>query len=627
MATEKHEFKSEAKQVLDLMIHSVYSNPDIFVRELISNASDALDKLRIESLSDTSLEKYAENPEINIFIDKENKTLTISDNGIGMSKEDLVNYLGTIAKSGTDDFINALKESKKTDDSDLIGHFGVGFYSCFIASDSVKVETKKVGSDESYVWESTGDGTFTITPGDRDTNGTSIIMHIKENEVKDEHDVDTDYMSKWVLHNIIKKYSDFVTYPIYLTDLSEEKKEEDKERKPVNSMKALWTRPEDEVKEEEYNEFYKHLSHDWENPLERISYKVEGTSQFTSLLYIPNHQPNDLFFQDGKHGIDLYIRKVFIMNDCHALIPDYLRFVKGVVDSDDLPLNVSREILQQSRQTNIIKNSITRKVLETLGKMKKEESEKYGEFWKKFGIVLKEGIVSDAKNRKQILKLCILNSSKGGTTTLEEYVNNMATDQEQIYYITGAKADVLMKSPKLETFRKRDIEVLILDEAVDELWVNAAMNFDNKEFVSVSREDVKLPESTESEEEKEAKEQIEKSGFLTKIKDALKGDVEDVTLSDRLVESPACFVEKGEPISSQMRAFFKSMGQPVPEEKRVLELNPTHPLIKKIANEDVETKGTPADWATVLMALASLADGKSIENSKEFTDTLTKLLA
>ena len=627
MSAEKHEFQSEARQVLELMIHSVYSNPDIFVRELISNASDALDKLRIESLSNTELSEAAKNPAIRVTINKEAETLTIEDNGIGMSKDDLVSYLGTIAKSGTKEFVNAMKEAKNTADSDLIGQFGVGFYSCFIAADRVSVETKKAGTDEAWVWESEGDGTFTIEEGSRECNGTSITMHIKKNENPDEHDVDSDYLSEWTLHGIIKQYSDFVTYPIYLKDLSTKDDDKDKKEEPVNSMKALWTRPESEVSEEDYNEFYKHISHDWDNPIERISYKAEGTTEFSALLYIPSKQPMDLFFQEGKHGVQLYIKRVFIMNDCKELIPEYLRFVKGVVDSEDLSLNVSREILQQSRQTNMIKSSLIRKVLDSLKKMKKNDAEKYEKFWENFGVVLKEGIISDPKNREALMKLCLLDSSKGGKTTLEDYVKNMASDQKKIYYITGAKSDILKISPKLETFRKRNLEVLVLGDAVDEIWVNAAMKFEDKEFCSVSQENIELPESAKSVEEKESKEKLEKTGLITKIKDALGGAIEDVTISERLVDSPACFVQKGEPISPQMRNFFKSMGQPVPEEKKVLEINPSHPLIRKIAEDSEADTKSVADWSTVLVGLATLAEGETIKDSKAFTKTLTKLFS
>lgn len=629
MATpEKHEFQSEAKQVLELMINSVYSNPDIFVRELISNASDAIDKLRIEGLSKSELSELAKNGEIRIELNKDADTMTISDNGIGMSKDELVSYLGTIARSGTKEFVKAMKEAAKN--SDLIGQFGVGFYSSFIAADKVTVTSKKAGAEECWTWESDGQGTYTLAEGSRDSNGTTITLHMKKPAEGEKDENAKDYLSEWTMRGIIKEYSDFVTYPIYLKDLckKEEKKDDKKEEKeePVNSMKAIWTRPESEVKEEEYKEFYRHITHDWEDPMERISYKAEGTSEFNALLFIPSRPPMDLFFPDGKHGIQLYIRRVFIMNDCKELIPEYLRFVKGVVDSEDLSLNVSREILQQGRQTSIIKNSIVHKVLDVLKKMKTDKAEDYKKFWRLFGIVLKEGIISDFKNREQIMKLCLLDSSNGGKTSLEDYTAHMVSGQKKIYYLSGASAETLAASPKLESFKKKDIEVLLLGDAVDEIWVSNAHEFEGHEFVSVASDNIEMPEGTKDYDDK-GKEKIEKTGLLVKLKDALKGSVEDVKVSSRLVDSPVCFVQQGEPISPQMRNIFRSMGQPVPEEKRVMEINPSHPLIKKIAEES--EKGSAEDvknWGSVLMGLASIADGEPVPNGKDFTSLISRML-
>ena len=617
---EKHEFQSEARQVLELMINSVYSNPDIFLRELISNASDALDKLRIASLSKTELTDPAKEGEIRVVIDGKAMTLTVSDNGIGMDRDELVSYLGTIARSGTKEFIKAMQEAASSKNSDLIGQFGVGFYSSFIAADKVTVETKKAGSDKSWTWESEGEGTYTISEADRDTNGTSVTLHIKERDKDDESS--KDYLSEWTLRSIIKQYSDFVTYPIYLEDRSKTDKEKEE---PVNSMKALWTRPESEVGDDEYREFYRHLTHDWEDPIERISYKAEGSSEFRALLYIPSRPPVDLFFQDGKHGVQLYIRRVFIMNDCSELIPEYLRFIKGVVDSEDLSLNISREILQQDRQTAMIKNNITRKVLDALKKMKTDRPEEFKKFWKMFGMVLKEGIISDTKNREQIMKLCLLDSSGGEKTTLEEYVSRMSDGQKNIYYITGGPVKNLEISPKIEGFKKKNIEVLLLGDAVDEIWVNHARKFGDYEFVSVSQEDIALPEGSGFD-STEGREELEKTGFVSKLKESLADMVEDVKISTRLVDSPACFVQKGEPISPQMRNFFRSMGQEVPEEKKVLEVNPAHPLIKKIAAETEKGNADVAEWANVLMGLASICEGEPVEDGRKFTMLLTKLL-
>ncbi|MCD7952532.1 MAG: molecular chaperone HtpG [Synergistaceae bacterium] len=620
---EKMEFQSEAKQVLELMINSVYSNPDIFVRELISNASDAIDKLRIESLSRPELAEYAKNGRIDITIDKKAGTLTISDNGIGMDRDDLVSFLGTIARSGTGEFIRAMQEAKNGANSDLIGQFGVGFYSSFIAADRVTVETMKAGGSESWKWESTGDGTYTIDGGSRAGHGSSITLHMKKEEQSgDDHDITKDYLSEWTLRGIIKEYSDFVTYPIYLTDVEKEKKEDEKEE-PVNSMKALWTRPQKDISDDEFNDFYRHISHDWENPLERIYYKAEGTSEFRALLFIPSRPPMDLFYQDGKHGVQLYIRRVFIMNDCKELIPEYMRFIKGVVDSEDLSLNVSRDMLQQDRQTAQIKNSLVKKILDTLHKMRKDQPDSYNKFWQTFGVVLKEGIISDLRHREDIMKLCLFDVSEGDKTTLEDYLINMTAGQDKIYYLAGSSLKNLKNSPKLEAFKKKGIKVLLLGDPVDEIWVNHARKFDKYDFVSAAAENLMLPEG-EKDEKKDS--EIEKSGLVKKLKDALGSLVEDVKVSDRLVDSPVCFVQKGEEISPQMRNLFRSMGQEVPEEKRVMEINPDNALIKKIADESERENFNAEDWSHLLMGLASIADGEPVPDGQQFTNLVSKLL-
>ena len=631
---EKMEFQSEAKQVLELMINSVYSNPDIFVRELVSNASDAIDKLRIESLSDTAFAPLAKDGRIDITINKKENTLTISDNGIGMSHDELVSYLGTIARSGTGEFIRAMQEAKNGVNSELIGQFGVGFYSSFIAADKVTVETLKAGTSESWKWESTGDGTYSIDAGNRTTNGSAITLHMKTPaKTEDEHDITKDYLSEWTLRSIIKEYSDFVTYPIYVTDTLADKKDEeaDKEKKeePVNSMKALWTRPQNDINDEEFNDFYRHISHDWENPMQRIYYKAEGTSEFRALLFIPAHQPMNLFTPDGEHGVQLYIRRVFIMNDCKELIPEYMRFIKGVVDSEDLSLNVSRELLQKDRQTAQIKNSLTKKVLDSLRKLLKEEPENYNKFWQTFGVVLKEGIYSDLRHREEIMKLCIFNTSNEDKTTLEDYVINMPAGQDKIYYLAGSSLKNLLNSPKLEAFRKKGIKVLLFSDPVDEFWVNSARKFDKYDFVSAASEDLMLPETAKAEkkdEEKREEAEIEKSGLVKKLKDALGAAVEEVKVSDRLVDSPVCFVQKGEQISQQMRSLYKAMGQPLPEERRVMELNPENPLIQKISAEAEKPDFNAEDWSGVLMGLASIADGEPVTDGKKFTELLSKLL-
>ncbi len=618
---ERMEFQSEAKQVLELMVNSVYSNPDIFVRELVSNASDALDKLRIESLKDQRLAEYAKGGRIDITIDKKRGTLTFSDNGIGMSRDDLVSYLGTIARSGTGEFIKALNEAKSGAAGDLIGQFGVGFYSSFIAADKVTVDTRKAGSSESWKWESEGDGTYTIDSGSRDTNGTTITLHIKP-AGKDNAEA-KDYLSEWTIRGVIKEYSDFVTYPVYVKVADESGKDEKEE--PVNSMKAIWTRPQKEITDEEFNEFYRHISHDWEDPLDRVSYKAEGVSEFRALLFIPSHPPMDLFYPEGKHGVQLYIRRVFIMNDCKELIPEYMRFVKGVVDSEDLSLNISREMLQQDRHTAQIKNSLTKKILDSLSKLRADKPETYAKFWRAFGAVLKEGIISDANRREEIMKLCSFETSGGEKTTLEDYIIKMPAGQDKIYYLAGASLDNLRNSPKLEAFKKRGVNVLLLCDPVDEIWVNNVRKFDKYNFISASSESAELPKVSEERDGKEA-EDIEKSGLVKKLKDALGKLVEEVKLSDRLVDSPVCFVQKGEEISPQMRNFFKAMGQEVPEEKRVMEINPNHALIKKIAEESEKPDFNADDWSSLLMGLASIADGQPVPEGRKFTALISRML-
>jgi molecular chaperone HtpG len=623
----KYEFQSEAKQVLELMIHSVYSNPDIFLRELISNASDALDKLRIGALSDDTLQFERDKARITVKLSPDEKTIMVSDNGVGMSRDEMVSFLGTIAKSGTKEFIAAMREARGN--GDLIGQFGVGFYSSFIVACRVTVNTRKAGAEESWLWDSSGDGTYTIEPSEREICGTDVTLYIKEREETDEEASDfKNYLSRWTLREIIKKYSDFVSYPIYLEDLSEKKKEDEEvKEEPVNSMKAIWIRPESEVSAEDYNEFYRHVTHDWEDPMERIAYKAEGTNEFYALLYIPSRPPLDLFYREGAHGIALYIRRVFIMNDCRDLIPEYLRFVRGVVDSEDLSLNVSREILQQDALTSMIKRGVVRKVLDTLKKMKNDRPEDYKKFWSMFGEVLKEGIVSDLKNRDAVMKLALFSASKSGQTSLEDYVANMKPGQKSVYYIAGGKSDALINSPKLEAFSDRGIDVLLLRDPIDEMWISSVREFDSHPFVSVSSADIEIEGESEKRDETD---ETKDDSFTSRLKDALKGidafsSVEDVRYSSRLVGSPATFVQKGEPITPQMRNFFRTMGQDVPPEQKVLEINASHPLVKKIASSDAGDEATK-DWAVLLAGLASISDGEPVADAADFTGTLEKLI-
>ena len=457
-----------------------------------------------------------------------------------------------------------------------------------------------------------------------------MTLHIKERGKSGDEDAEDlkDYLSSWTLREIIKKYSDFVSYPIYIEDAGEKKKDGDADEKeePANSMKAIWIRPESEVTADEYNEFYRHVTRDWEDPMERVAYKAEGTSEFYALLYIPSRPPFDLFYRDGAHGVSLYIRRVFIMNDCRDLLPEYMRFVRRVIDSEDLPLNVSREILQQDSLTAMIKRGVVRKILDTLRKMKTERSDDYKKFWGMFGEVLKEGIVQDTKNRDALMKLALFKSSVSGETTLEDYVAAMKPGQKSIYYITGGKSDALASSPKLEAFTGRGLDVLLLRDPIDEIWLPSVREFDSHPFVSVSSADAEIEgEATDREEPPKDDE------FLSKLKDALKNmesfkQVEDVKYSSRLVGSPATFVQKGEPLSPQMRNFFRSMGQDVPPEQKILEINAAHPLVKKISAETPNC-GEANDWAVLLAGLASISDMEPVTDPAAFTNTLERLLA
>ena len=624
---EKMEFQSEAKQVLELMINSVYSNPDIFVRELISNASDAIDKLRIESLSRTELAEYAKNGRIDITIDKKAGTLTFSDNGIGMDRDELVSYLGTIARSGTGEFIRAMQEAKNGINSDLIGQFGVGFYSSFIAADKVTVETLKAGGSESWKWESTGDGTYTIDRGSRTTQGSAITLHMKKEEKKDdEHDIAKDYLSEWTLRGIIKEYSDFVTYPIYLNDTEKEKKDNEKEE-PVNSMKALWTRPQKEISDEEFNDFYRHISHDWENPLEHIYYKAEGTSEFRALLFIPSRPPMDLFYQDGKHGVQLYIRRVFIMNDCKDLIPEYMRFIKGVVDSEDLSLNVSREMLQQDRQLTLIRTALEKRIRHELTDMLEKSREDYEKFWNTFGLTIKFGIYqSYGANRGQLEDLLLFRrASDGKLVTLKEYADAMPEGQKYCYYAAGESFDKLSKLPQAELLRDKGYDLLCLTDTVDEFLFQILHSYNEKEFRSVSSGDLGL----ESDEQKAEQEKLETEykELFDFMKESLGDRVSEVCLSTRLKSHPVCLTAKGA-VSLEMEKVLNTM--PGNEQKvkaqRVLELNPDSGAFAAL-RDAVETDPDKAkQYAELLYHQALLIAGLPLEDPAGYTELVCALM-
>ncbi len=626
---ETFEFKTEAKQVLDLMIHSVYSNKDIFLRELISNSSDALDKRRFEAVKQPELAATCEY-EIWIAADAEERTLSVSDNGIGMSRDEVQEFIGTIAKSGAQDFLQLLRAQKEQADiPELIGQFGVGFYASFMVADKVELVTRRAGETTATRWESVGDGKYTISDGERDEPGTTVTLHLKKT---DEEDGLKDYTQEYEIRAIVKRYSDFVAYPIRMNvERTEVERDEegkllpDAEEKKVvkaeqlNSMKALWLRNKDEVSDDEYNEFYKHISHDWNNPLLRIQAKMEGTLEYRLLLYVPEKAPLDMMMpmEARKHGLHLYIKRVFIMDDCTELLPDYLRFVRGVVDSEDLPLNISRELLQENRQVQRMSKGIVSKVLAALKELSEKEPEKFDTFWREFGRVFKEGLLQDHENRDALLDLARFHTTRSGNeaVSLATYIERMPEGQEAIYYITGESQARLQASPHLEAFRDRNYEVLLLSDPVDEVWTQYGAEYKGKNFKAVGKGEVDLGASSETEKEEIEKERAEKSKdyatLLETIKSALDEHVKEVRLSGRLTESPACLVLDEQDISPQMEKMLRMMGQEPPTTKRILELNPTHPLLEKM--KALQEKDGAAEnikpYAELLYGQALLAEG------------------
>ena len=640
---ERHSFQAETRELLDLMIHAIYSNKDIFLRELISNASDAIDKLQFEALTNADLPK-AENPHILLIADKAAHTLSIEDNGIGMSREDVVNLIGTIAKSGTREFMNALKESKGKEgivSPELIGQFGVGFYSTFMVADKVTLETRKAGEEHGTRWESSGDGTYTIEAVDRPSHGTTITLHLKK---EDSEDGLHDYTAEWTLKGIVKKYSDFVSYPIRM-DVEHTEYDRDSEgkmiegsaktsiqRETLNSMKAIWTRPESEVSEEEYKEFYRHISHDWHDPMNWFRMKMEGTFEAQALLYIPEKAPQDLFYREGKRGIQLYVKRVFIMDDCKELMPDYLRFIKGVVDSEDLSLNISREILQQNRQIRAIRKRLIKKVLGTLEEMVQNSLEKYYLFWNEFGRALKEGIYEDQENRETLLNLSLFTSThaENDLTTLKDYVSRMKPGQDKIYFMTGEDRKTIENSPHLEAFRDKGYEVLLFTDAVDEVWTQSAYKYGEFEFQSVGKGTVELgteEEKKQAEKELEQKEQ-EYHSMLEAMQAKLGDFIKEVRLSNRLTSSPSCLVGNPSDLSPQMEQMLKAMNQPVPVTKRILELNPNHALTQKLQTVFSANQNDPSlnDYAYLLYGQALLAEGSALPDPAKFSKLMTDLL-
>ncbi|MFW7199958.1 molecular chaperone HtpG [Serratia sp. BNK-17] len=616
---ETRGFQSEVKQLLHLMIHSLYSNKEIFLRELISNASDAADKLRFRALSAPEL--YAGDGELRVRLsfDKEQRTLTIADNGIGMRREEVIENLGTIAKSGTKAFLESIG-SDQAKDSQLIGQFGVGFYSAFIVADKVTVRTRAAGAadDEGVFWESAGEGDYTIADITKETRGTEITLHLREGE--------DEYLDAWRLRSVIGKYSDHIALPVEIESKNEEDDTVTWEK--INKAQALWTRSKADVTDEEYKEFYKHIAHDFTDPLSWSHNRVEGKQEYTSLLYIPAQAPWDMWNRDHKHGLKLYVQRVFIMDDAEQFMPNYLRFVRGLIDSNDLPLNVSREILQDSRVTQNLRGALTKRVLQMLDKLAKDDAEGYQKFWQQFGLVLKEGPAEDNGNQEAIAKLLRFASTHGDssaqTVSLEEYVGRMAEGQEKIYYITADSYAAAKSSPHLELFRKKGIEVLLLSDRIDEWMMSYLTEFDGKLFQSVSKADEALDKlADETEEQKAAEKQLEP--FIERVKNLLGDRVKDVRLTHRLTDTPAIVVTDADEMSTQMAKLFAAAGQQAPEVKYIFELNPEHALVKRAS--DVGDNEHFAEWIDLLLDQALLAERGTLEDPNLFIRRMNKLLS
>ncbi|MBJ8339833.1 molecular chaperone HtpG [Antrihabitans sp. YC3-6] len=634
---EQLEFQAETRQLLDLMIHSVYSEKDIFLRELVSNASDALDKLRLEAFQNKELDVDTSDLHIDIDIDKEARTLTVRDNGIGMSRDEVVDLIGTLAKSGTADLRRKLAEAKDSAaPEELIGQFGIGFYSSFIAADKVTLVTRRAGETEATRWESEGEGTYTIETLAEAPQGTSVTLHLKPADTEDHL---YDYTAPTKIKQIIKRYSDFIAFPIRMevetTAPADDESEEvtrQIETETINSMKALWTRSKSDVSDEEYKEFYKHVSHAWDEPLEIIPLKAEGTFEYQALLFIPSQAPYDMFMREAKRGVQLYVKRVFIMDDCEELMPEYLRFVKGVVDAQDLSLNVSREILQQDRQLKLIQRRLVKKILSTVKDMQANNAEKYTTFWSQFGRVLKEGLLSDFDNRDAILGVSSFASTNSteDQTSLAEYVARMPETQEQIYYVTGESRQLIESSPHMEAFRARGLEVLLLTDPVDEMWVGSVPEFDGKPFQSIAKGEVDLDseeekKAAEAEREEQSKEFAE---LLTWMTATLSETVKEVRLSSRLVDSPACIVSDEFGFSPTLEKMYRASGQFVPPTKRILELNPTHGLVEGLRKAHAERPDDEAlaDTAEIVYGMALLAEGGELTDPAHFTKLLAKRL-
>jgi molecular chaperone HtpG len=631
---ERHPFQAEVKQLLDLMVHSLYSNKDVFLRELVSNASDALDKLRFEQLTTPGLGGGGE-LQVRLEVDPAARTLSIVDNGVGMTREEVVANIGTIAKSGTKEFLAAVKDAQRKEvPPELIGQFGVGFYSSFMVADKVTLATRRAGQEKGTLWESTGDGSYTIGEAERAACGTTVTVHLKPAD--EEHGL-RDYTDARVIKEIVKRYSDFVAYPIRMKQWrqKEEGSSEVKvlEDETLNSMKAIWDRPKAEVSEGEYREFYRHISHDWNEPLRTIPIKMEGTLEAYALLYLPAHAPMDLYSPEMKRGVQLYVRRVFVMDECKDLMPSHLRFVKGVVDAHDLPLNVSREILQKDRQIQVIRKQLVKKVLATLEEMKRDAPKEYLQSWTEFGPVLKEGLVGyDVQDKEKLLELVMAASTAHASelTSLDEYVGRMKEGQEAIYFLTGSSKETIAKSPLLEAFVAKGYEVLLFADPIDELWLERAPRYKEKALQSIGRGDVKL--GSEEEQKKAAAsledKQKEYGDLLGCLRVHLQDEIKEVRLSSRLTASAACLVGDERDLSPRLQKMLEQLGQKPEKVKRILELNPSHALVAKLQAIFTENKADPRLklYADLLLGQAFLAEAGQVPDPAAFSRVLAEVM-
>ena len=614
-------FQTEVKQLLNLMIHSLYSNKEIFLRELVSNASDACDKLRFEALSDSALYENEEDLGITVDFDKEAGTVTISDNGIGMNREEVIANIGTIANSGTKKFLDNLT-GEQAKDAKMIGQFGVGFYASFIVADNVTVETRRAGltAEHGVRWHSTGEGEFDLENINKENRGTTIILHLKKDE--------EEFADDWRLRSIINKYSDHISLPISMNK-RDDKGEMTDELEAVNKASALWVRPKSEIKEDEYKEFYKHVAHDFDEPLSWLHNRVEGTQEYTTLFYVPKRAPFDMFERDQKNGIKLYVKRVFIMDDADQLMPNYLRFIKGVVDSDDLPLNISREILQKNKHIDTIRGASIKKILGHLEKMAKNNPEDYASFWSEFGRVLKEGPAEDSSNKEKIAKLfryaSTNNDSDIENVSLDDYISRMKEGQDKLYYITGDSYSAVKNSPHLELFKKKGIEVILMHDRVDEWMMSYLQEYDGKSFVNIAKGELDLGDL----EDKEDKEKAEKAAkdyesLLKHMTESLGDKVKEVRVSTRLTDSPSCLVVEQQDMAVSMQKILKQAGHEVPNIEPILEINVEHPLVKRLSDEQDDDKFK--DWSHLLFDQAMLSEGGQLEDPVSFVTRINQLL-